>query len=72
MFLELGIKNMLQYLAFDIKAIKSLLDDQNEEHFSPDFPVFYKNENGTSALDVCIGHNQIRSLNLIVEYMSKY
>lgn len=43
-FLELGIKSLIPYLAFDARAMRSLLDDKNKKYFDPEFPVFYKNE----------------------------
>lgn len=70
--MELGIKNLIQYLAFDSNTIKTLLSDDNEKYFSAKFPIFYKDENGQSVLDICIQNNQIRSLNSMIEYMSKY
>lgn len=42
-FLELGVKSMVSYLAFDSRSIKSLLSDENKKYFKADFPVFYKN-----------------------------
>lgn len=71
-FLELGIKSMIPYLAFDSRSIRTLLSEENEKHFSADFPVFYKNQDGTSAIDVCLGNNQIRSVNLMINYIIKF
>ena len=68
-FLELGIKSMIPYLAFDSRSIRTLLSDDNKKYFSADFPVFYKNQDGTSAIDVCLGNNQIRSVNLMIDYI---
>jgi hypothetical protein len=50
-FLELGVKSMTSYLAFDSRSIKVLLDDSNKSYFKKDFPVFYKNKDGSSAID---------------------
>lgn len=50
-FLELGVKSMVSYLAFDSRSIKALLSDENKKYFKADFPVFYKNKDGTSAID---------------------
>lgn len=44
-FLELGIKSMISYLAFDSRTIKTLLDNKdNYKYFDKEYPVFYKNE----------------------------
>jgi hypothetical protein len=53
-FLELGIKSMVAYLAFDSRSIKALLSKDNKKYFDSKFPVFYKNEKGTSAIDVSL------------------
>jgi hypothetical protein len=71
-FLELGRKSMLQYIAFDYRSMRSLLDSKNEQYFSSKFPLFYKNENGTSAIDVALDKNLIRSVNLFNSYICKY
>lgn len=72
-FLELGLKNMISYLAFDSRSIKRLLDNEaNVEYFSDKFPVFYKNKDGRSSLDVALGNNQIRSVNLMVQYIIRF
>lgn len=42
---------MMPYLAFDSNSIKSLLDSKNEAYFDKKFPLFYKNENGETAID---------------------
>lgn len=49
-----------------------LLSDENDQYFSEEFPVFFKQSNGLSAMDVALGNNQIRSVNLMVNYMIKY
>lgn len=63
---------MVSYLAFDNRSIKELLDDQNRDYFNDKYPVFYKNEDGTSAIDVALENNQIRSVNLMIDYIVKY
>lgn len=70
--IELNIKSMLAYLAFDYRSIKSLLDTKNEEFFSKDFPLFYKDENQQSALDVALDNNLNTSVSLMIEYLVKY
>ena len=71
-FLELNVKSMVSYLAFDNRSIKSLLDEKNEAYFDDKFPLFFKNEEGESAIDIAVRYNQIRSVNLMIAYMIKY
>jgi hypothetical protein len=56
-FLELGFKSMIPYLAFDSRSIRSLLSTENKKYFSDEFPVFYKNPDGKSAIDVALANN---------------
>lgn len=42
-FLELGMKTLLSYLAFDRVSIKELLSDKNQMYVDRQFPLFYKN-----------------------------
>ena len=41
-FLELDMQNMVRYLSFDSKSIKTLLSDNNKEYFDFNYPLFYK------------------------------
>jgi len=60
-FLELGIKSMISYLAFDSRSTKCLLSEENRKFFEDNnfekFPVFYKNKDKRSAIDVALGNN---------------
>ena len=56
-FLELGIKSMVAYLAFDSRSTKALLSEDNKQYFNSKFPVFYKNEDQKSAIDVSLEMN---------------
>jgi hypothetical protein len=40
-FLEFDGANILSVLAFDSKAVESLLHERNEKYFSEEFPVIY-------------------------------
>lgn len=71
-FLELGIKCMVSFLAFDNRSIKELLGEHNKQFFTSKYPVFYKNEDGRSAIDVALENNQIRSISLMIDYIIKY
>ena len=63
---------MVSYLAFDNRSIKSLLDDKNINYFNDRFPLFFKNEQGESAIDIALSYNQIRSVNLMIKYIITY
>jgi hypothetical protein len=60
---------MVTYLAFDSRSIKALLGPENSEYFDSKFPLFYKNAQGNSSVDVALGNNQIRSVSLMIEYI---
>ena len=68
-FLELGVESMLPYLAFDQRSVKDLLDDKNEESFSSEFPLFFLNKEGKSALDIAVQLDQVRSMQVMVDYI---
>jgi hypothetical protein len=63
---------MVSYLAFDSRSTKELLSTKNEKYFDAKFPVFYKNEDQLSAIDVSLEMNQIRSVNMMIQYICKY
>ena len=60
-FLELDIKSMVAYLSFDSGSIRSLLDEKHDTYFRENdfetFPVFFKNRDEKSAIDVALGNN---------------
>ena len=58
-FLELGCKSLLSFLAFDRRAISTLLEEPNTKHIDPTYPLIYKNPDGLSAIDTALGLNQI-------------
>jgi hypothetical protein len=66
---------MVPYLSFDSRSLLHLLSEDNQEFFKEHkfdkFPVFYKNPDGGSAIDVASANNQIRSVNAIVKYIVK-
>jgi hypothetical protein len=75
-FLELGMKSMVPYLSFDSRSVKSILSPEHDEYFRNNnfdrFPVFYKNQDGRSAIDVAAENNQIRSVNSMINYIIVY
>ena len=52
--------------------MRSILDKKNKKYFNEDFPVFYKNASGKSAIDTALEKNQIRSVNLMIDYIVEY
>ncbi len=56
-FIELGIKSMVQYLSFDSRSIKNLLSCEYDKYFDSKFPIFFKNEEGKSGIDVALDMN---------------
>lgn len=70
-FLELHVKSLVSYLAFDNHSIDHILHDEHEEFFPKDFPIFYRNEEGKSAIDTALDANQIRSVNTMIEYICR-
>lgn len=82
-FLELNASNMTSILSFDSRSMGYLLDDNFAKHFSSEFPLFYKNkiQKGPSkdnryfyrsAVDSALRNNQIRAVQIIIEYVVKY
>lgn len=63
---------MVSYLAFDNRSIKELLDAQNSRYFNSKYPIFYKNKDGNSAIDLALEGNQIRTVNLMIEYIVRF
>ena len=58
MFFELRFSTFLSFLSFDAHAMHSLLDyEKNAEYFTDEFPLFFKNDNGLSAIDTALDHN---------------
>jgi hypothetical protein len=50
--LELDGANMVSILSFDSRSMMKLLSEEFEEHFSSDYPIFYRNKfnKGTSLM----------------------
>jgi len=51
------MKPLLSYLAFDRNSIKTLLDEKNQIFVSKEFPLFYKNPDQRSAIDIALDLN---------------
>lgn len=52
--------------------MKRLLDKKNNKYFDDEFPLFYKKEDGTSAIDTALERNQIRSVNMMIDYIIEH
>lgn len=77
-YMELDQSNMIQIFSFDSRIIKTLMDFEFTDYNRKN-PVFYKmrhNIDGEvillSALDVALENNQIRALNLIIQYIVEF
>lgn len=51
------MKNLLSYLAFDRESIEKLLSEKNKKYFNKDYPLFFKNTDTKSAIDVALARN---------------
>lgn len=82
-FLELDGANMVSILSFDSRSMEYLLSDDFEEHFSSEFPLFYRNkiQKGhssegryfyRSAIDSSLRNNQVKAVAIIIDYVVKY
>jgi hypothetical protein len=81
-FLELDGANMVSILAFDSGSMEHLLSDDNSEFFNPLYPVIYrtkvpkKNNNKSffyyTAIDNALKNNQVKAINFMIDYISKY
>ena len=72
---------MASLLAFDSKSIECLLGHHNKQYFCAEFPLIYnlrlKKKNGQghyyhSALDIALKNNQVRAVNLMIQYAVVY
>ena len=43
-FLEFDGTNMVSILAFDSRSMNKLLSEEYQEHFSEQYPIFYRNK----------------------------
>jgi hypothetical protein len=71
---------MTSILSFDSRSMAALLSDKNSDHFSADFPIFYRNKIAKSggkyfyrsAIDSALRNNQVKAVSLMIEYIIKY
>jgi hypothetical protein len=80
-FLELGGANFCSILSFDSMSMDSLLAEENEQYFSEEYPIIYKNKmikkDGkgyyyTNAIENALKNNQVKAVNLLIAYIVKY
>ena len=81
-FLELDCSNMVTILAFDSGSMEHLLNDNNQEYYNPLYPVIYKTKTAkknnrkayyyNTAIDNALKNNQVKAVNLMIDYISKY
>ena len=63
---------MIHYLVFERNAMAELLTSDLATHVDPQFPVFFKNVTGRSAIDTSLVMNQVNTVSLIVDYIVTY
>lgn len=81
-FLELDCATVVSILAFDTQSMESLLNEKNNQYFSDEYPIIYKNKISKdkssthyfyrTAIDVALRNNQIGALNAVLDYIVKY
>lgn len=71
-FLELNLKNLLSYLSFDRRSIQNILQRDIPKFVDPQFPLFFKNRDGRSAVDTALDNNLLRSVSLMIDYIIQY
>ena len=70
-FLELDMKSLLSYLAFDRRSIETILTKGNRD-VEHDYPLFFRNPDGRSAIDTALDLNQVLSVKLMIDYIIRY
>jgi len=70
--MELDLRCMTIHLAFDNRSIKRLLSKSNEKFFTEDNPIFYLNRDKRTAIDIALENDQIKSVDLMINYIVKY
>lgn len=72
---------MVSILAFDSSSMAILMSDENQQYFNETFPIIYKNKvqkkGGkshffTTAIDYALKNNQVKAVNLMIDYIVKY
>ena len=63
---------MTIHLAFDNRSIKRLLSPKNEKYFDEENPIFYPNKDRRTAIDIALDNNQVKSVDLMLDYIVKY
>ena len=73
---------MVTILAFDSGSMESLLSSDNAEFFDQEYPVIYKTKvpkknNKKSyyfntAIDNAIKNNQVKAVNVMIDYIAEY
>ena len=52
------MQNMVRYLSFDSKSMKTLLSETNKDFFDFNYPLFYKADyEGQSPIDMALEDN---------------
>lgn len=62
----------MTYLVRQKNAIDYLLGDENSQFFNILYPIFYKNKDGRSAIDVALSNNLVKPISRVIDYIVKY
>ena len=72
---------MASILAFDSRSMQCLLSSKNEQYFSEEYPIIYKNKafkkDGKSfyyinAIKYALNNNQLKAVSVLLDYCCKY
>ena len=66
----LGIKKTQAFAEYEFK--QKLLEVSEAQLSYSEYPLFFKNPDGRSALDTALDLNQIRSVQIMIEYIVKH
>ena len=70
--MELDNRPLVTYLIRQKKTVEYLLSKKNERYFSKMYPIFYKNRDGNSAIDIALRNNLMRPISLVINYIVEY
>lgn len=71
-FLELDLNCLLPFISFDNESISQLLTEDNCEYFPKQYPLFFLDQKGKSAIDYALENNQMRSVTQMIHYIVRH
>ena len=73
---------MTAILSFDSKSIHSIIGEHNDEFFTDEYPVFYRNKVAKknnpnkfffrSAIDTAMKNNQVQAVHYMIDYIIRF